>query len=77
MIVNPHIKSLGFLLATYESDLKYILRFQQWKQSGFTDTEAYATKTTGSLKAFLDEFRVARNINKDNTRYVLAKNKLQ
>ena len=66
-IPSQHIQSLGFLLSTYESDLNYMLQFQQWKQSGFADSEAYALKTTGSLKAFIDEFRVARNINKDNT----------
>ena len=52
MILYTHIQSLGFLLSTYESDLNYILRFQQWKQSGYANSEAYASKTKDSLKAF-------------------------
>jgi len=61
-----HVKALGSLMANYESDLEYIARFQDLKKSGFSYTESYINKDdSGSFKAFINEFRVARNIKKE------------
>lgn len=61
-----HVKALGFLMANYESDLEYIARFQDMIKSGFSYSESYINKDdSGSFKAFINEFRVARNIKKE------------
>lgn len=73
MISTEHIKALGSLLNFYESDLEYIARFQEIKAGGYTEEYLNGEKA-GSFKAFINEFRVARNIsgdNVDNTRILL------
>lgn len=72
-ISTKSIKALGSLLSSYETDLLYIAEFQKWKESGFSNINEFASKTSGSFKAFINEFRVARNIRKDYTYLVLEK----
>lgn len=56
-----YIKALGSMLYTYESDLEYIARFQKIK-SNEIKAEDLDGKKSGSFKAFINEYRVARNI---------------
>ena len=67
---NIHIEALGNLLATYHSDLYYIAEFQNHKFNSIGDPD-YTDKKPGSFKSFLNEFRVARNIKKDETKTLL------
>lgn len=67
---NIHIEALGNLLATYHSDLYYIAEFQNHKFNSTGDPD-YTDKNPGSFKSFLNEFRVARNIKKDETKTLL------
>lgn len=73
MIENTnYIKALGSLLATYETDLEYIARFQELKKSDSHINDGDVDKNdTGSFKAFINEFRVARNIKKEETKTLL------
>jgi len=73
MIKNTnYIKALGFLLATYETDLEYIARFQELKKSSSDINDEDVDKNDiGSFKAFINEFRVARNIKKEETKALL------
>jgi len=57
------IKALGNLLQYYHSDLKYILSFQRCKQNAISRSK-YLLKSPGSFQSFLDEFRIARNVQK-------------
>jgi hypothetical protein len=61
-----YIQAIGNLLTYYKSDLEYIRNFQSFKK-GLFENEKYLTKVPGTFKAFLDEFRVARNIDKEKT----------
>ena len=56
-----YIKALGSFLNYYESDLEYIARFQKIIYRGIND-EDLDGKKPGSFKAFINEYRVARNI---------------
>lgn len=56
-----YIKALGSFLNYYESDLEYIARFQKIISRGIND-EDLDGKKPGSFKAFINEYRVARNI---------------
>ena len=60
-----YIEALGNLLATYRSDLFYIKRFNDFKNGRVSKTD-YLTKEDGSFRRFINYFRVARNISKDN-----------
>jgi hypothetical protein len=57
------IKALGNLLQYYHSDLTYILNFQMYKQNLILSSK-YLLKSPGSFQSFLNEFRVARNVQK-------------
>lgn len=57
------IKSLGNLLQYYQSDLTYILNFQRCKQNAISRSN-YLLKSPGSFQSFLNEFRIARNVQK-------------
>lgn len=57
------IKALGNLLQYYQSDLRYILRFQLCKQKAISRSK-YLLKSPGSFQSFLNEFRIARNVQK-------------
>ncbi|RIH66180.1 hypothetical protein D1164_04520 [Mariniphaga sediminis] len=60
------IMALGNLLQYYYTDLIYINNFQKYK-AGQLKTEDYLQKSDGSFKSFINEFRVARNIEKGKT----------
>ncbi|MCE4566036.1 hypothetical protein INQ51_17080 [Maribellus sp. CM-23] len=60
------IMALGNLLQYYYTDLTYINNFQKYK-AGQLKTEDYLQKSDGSFKSFINEFRVARNIEKGKT----------
>lgn len=64
------IQGLGQLLANYDSDLTYIRDFQRYK-NGVITTNDYLQKSTGTFKLFINEFRVARNVNKNETKTLL------
>jgi len=57
------IKALGNLLQYYHSDLTYILNFQRYKQNAILSSK-YLLKSPGSFQSFLNEFRIARNVQK-------------
>jgi hypothetical protein len=65
-----YIKAIGNLLTYYKSDLEYIRNFQLFKE-GLIESEKYLTKAPGTFKAFLNEFRIARNIDKTKTSQLL------
>lgn len=70
-----YIKALGSLLNYYESDLEYIAKFQEVKKDGL-NADYLNGKSSGSFKAFINEYRVARNIssntdNENNTEKLL------
>jgi len=56
------VKAIGNFLAFYESDLNYIKRFHEYKRLG---DSAYFDKSDYSLPSFLSEFKIARNIAKN------------
>jgi hypothetical protein len=66
-----YIKAIGNLLTYYKSDLEYIKNFQAFKK-GQIESEKYLTKSPGTFKAFLNEFRIARNIDKTKTPQLLV-----
>jgi len=66
-----YIKAIGNLLTYYKSDLEYIRNFQSFKK-GLIESEKYLTKAPGTFKAFLNEFRIARNIDKTKTSQLLG-----
>ena len=66
-----NIQALGNLLATYHSDLTYIRNFQRRKNEKLSDTD-YLKKSKGTFKSFIDEFRVARNVDKRKTHILLS-----
>jgi hypothetical protein len=59
------IIATGVFLQFYSSDLSYILNFQRFKIN--ENIEQQLCKEPGTLKSFLDEFRVARNFKKEKT----------
>jgi len=65
-----YIQALGNLLTYYHSDLLYIREFQRYK-NGKIDTNEYLKKSDGTFKAFINEFRVARNVEKTKTDFLL------
>jgi len=64
------IQALGNLLTYYYSDLLYIREFQRYKNEKI-DTNEYLKISDGTFKAFINEFRVARNIEKTKTDILL------
>ena len=57
------IKSLGYFLAEYESDLFYISQFKKFRE-GKIYKEDYLKNEKGTFQKFIIEFKVARNIQK-------------
>ncbi len=70
-MTTEYVQAIGNLLATYKSDLTYIRNFHKHK-NGEILKEEYLTKTTGTFKSFIDEFKVARNADKDKTESLLT-----
>ena len=64
------IQALGNLLQYYYSDLIYIRDFHRYK-NGRISTSEYLEKSTGTFKSFINEFRVARNVDKTKTAILL------
>ena len=64
------IKSIGFFLSSYESDLLHIRNFQLFRE-GDIPIDKYSKKGDHSFYNFLSEFRVARNLKKGYTSNVL------
>ncbi|PIQ19146.1 MAG: hypothetical protein COW66_02695 [Flavobacteriaceae bacterium CG18_big_fil_WC_8_21_14_2_50_34_36] len=60
---TDNIQALGNLLGGYNSDLLYIRNFQRHKNGELGSSE-YLIKSNGMFQSFLNEFRVARNIDK-------------
>lgn len=65
-----YIFALGNFIQYYYTDLTYIYNFQQHK-SGQIKTNEYLKNSPGTFKAFINEFRVARNIEKSKTKDLL------
>ncbi len=58
------IQAIGSLLMYYESDLRYIRNFQQFKK-GKISSKDYCEKEQGTFYSFLIEYRVTRNFEKN------------
>ena len=65
------IRAIGNMLQYYHSDLRYIRYFQAFKKGDITPKD-YLQKWPGSFRSFINEFRVARNIEKEKTDTMLA-----
>lgn len=70
-MITKNIQALGNLLATYHSDLTYIRNFHRHKNAKLSATD-YLKKSAGTFKSFIDEFRVARNVDKTKTHILLG-----
>ena len=70
-MTTGNIQALGNLLSTYHSDLTYIRDFHRHKNEKLSATE-YLKKSAGTFKSFIDEFRVARNVDKTKTDTLLG-----
>ena len=64
------IQALGNLLEFYYTDLIYIRNFQKYK-AGEIDKTEYLKKEDGTFRSFLNEYRVARNVDKTKTEELL------
>ena len=70
-MTKEQIQATGNLLATYYSDSTYIRDFNRYKQ-GYIRKADYLHKSQGTFKSFIDEFRVARNADKNKTSDLLT-----
>ncbi len=55
------IRAIGHFLAYYETDLKYILEFQRFKNNQIA-VERYCEMVPSGFYSFLKEYRIIRNI---------------
>jgi hypothetical protein len=62
-----YFKALGNLLQYYDSDLRYLKNFQSYRK-GLIRTDDFLISKPGTFKAFLNEYGIARNINKELTK---------
>lgn len=69
-MTSENIQSLGNLLATYYSDLVYIRNFHRFK-NGKINFEDYIQNSPGKFKSFINNYRVARNVQKGFTNILL------
>jgi len=60
------IQAIGNLLQYFHSDLNYILEFHKYKTGNY-DLKNYLKKKPGTFKTFINEFKIARNIDKTKT----------
>jgi hypothetical protein len=65
-----YIEALGNLLTNYHSDLTYIRDFHRYK-NGAISTNDYLKKSVGTFRSFINEFKVARNVDKEETNTLL------
>ena len=70
-MTTDYIQALGNLLSTYQSDLTYIRDFHRHKNGQLISAD-YIKKSPGSFKSFINEFRVARNVDKTQTHILLS-----
>ena len=69
-MTNEQIQAIGNLLEYYYSDLTYIRNFHRYK-TGILEATDYLQKTNGTFKSFINEYRVARNVDKSKTDVLL------
>lgn len=69
-----HIQAIGHFLSSYENDLRYISKFQDYKK-GKLKPSKYIKKEDSSFYKFLIEFKVIRSIPKGTTIALLRKTK--
>jgi hypothetical protein len=69
MTING-IQAIGNLLQYYHSDLTYIFEFHKCKTGEF-DFNDYLKKNPGTFRSFINEFKIARNVDKTKTRELL------
>lgn len=69
-MTTEQVQALGNLLQFYHSDLTYIRDFQRYKH-GKLDTGYYLSESNGTFKSFINEYRVARNVEKSKTDLLL------
>ena len=66
------IRAIGNLLQYYRSDLEYIRNFRCFRE-GRIESCDYLRKTPGGFQAFINEYRVARNVEKEKMRHLLSR----
>ena len=69
-MTKESIRALGNLLGYYHSDLVYIRNFHRYK-NGKINTKDYLQKDIGTFRTFINEFKIARNIDKTETNKLL------
>jgi hypothetical protein len=74
-MTNNQIKTIGNFLSTYHSDLNYIRNFERFKNDKISHNE-FISKEYGSFYSFLIEFRVIRNVNKNQVSKLLKETNL-
>ncbi|MBC7389394.1 MAG: hypothetical protein H7329_09305, partial [Opitutaceae bacterium] len=70
-LTAENVRAIGTFLSSYHSDLTYISKFHDYK-NGKIKTADFIQKGKGSFKSFINDFRVARNIDKDETEKLLG-----
>ena len=65
-----YIMALGNFLQYYNSDLDYILNFQRFRDYPI-NSDDQILNLPGTFKSFINEFRVARNVDKTKTKELL------
>jgi len=71
---NIQIRAIGNLLQYYASDLEYICNFKRFKESPIEPyIDIYKKNNPGLFQAFINEFRVARNVKEGKRRDLLVK----
>jgi len=66
------IQAIGNLLQYYESDLEYFKRFKLFRE-GRIKPKMYLSKNPGMFQAFINEYRVARNVKASKRHDLLVK----
>lgn len=69
-MTSGQIKAIGNLLTGYRSDLIYIRDFHRYKSHRISKQD-YLKKAEGTFKSFIDDFRVARNVEQNKTEQLL------
>jgi hypothetical protein len=69
-----HIQAIGHFLSSYDNDLRYISKFNDYKK-GKLKASKYIKKEDGSFYKFLIEFKVIRNIPKGKSLDLLIQTK--
>lgn len=67
---NIPIETLGHFLSTYKTDLEFLTNFKNYKNKKITN-KTYVEKSKDSFYKFLIDYKVIRNVKKNNTLNVL------